>query len=201
MLQPCQPARRWIQEKHRIGWPEDGMHTLCWFVCLLTALASASCADAQRASAVAPVERRHPTRLQSSIANRRRPTSCKSVRCPRSTTSWDIRAAGSYHALGPDECQCLAARASKLGNLFDGEREGAGRQRIGRRLLLARRQFAHLRRACAPPRSRPATARRATPWTLIINWHRTKPVRTCSPGHSARRGRPSATWSDCGNKA
>ena len=71
---------------------------------------------------MAPVERRHPTRLQSSIANRRRPTSCKSVRCPRWTTSWDIRATGSYHALGPDECQCLAARASKLGNLFDGER-------------------------------------------------------------------------------
>ena len=32
------------------------------------------------------------------------------------------RTAGNYHALGPAECQCMAARASKLGNLFDGER-------------------------------------------------------------------------------
>ncbi|HEY1598319.1 MAG TPA: hypothetical protein VGG64_01865 [Pirellulales bacterium] len=29
---------------------------------------------------------------------------------------------GNYRALGPAECQCLAARASKLGNLLDGER-------------------------------------------------------------------------------
>jgi hypothetical protein len=29
------------------------------------------------------------------------------------------RALGDYHALGPAECQCLAARASKLGHLFD----------------------------------------------------------------------------------
>lgn len=32
------------------------------------------------------------------------------------------RPSGNFHALGPAECQCLAARASNLGNLLDGER-------------------------------------------------------------------------------
>ncbi len=32
------------------------------------------------------------------------------------------RPAGNYHPLSKIECQCLAARASKLGNLFEGER-------------------------------------------------------------------------------
>jgi len=32
------------------------------------------------------------------------------------------RTPGNYHLLPKVECQCLAARASKLGNLFDGER-------------------------------------------------------------------------------
>ena len=32
------------------------------------------------------------------------------------------RPPGNYRALGPAECQCLAAQASQLGKLFDGER-------------------------------------------------------------------------------
>lgn len=32
------------------------------------------------------------------------------------------RPQGNYHALSKSECQCLAVRASQLGNLFDGER-------------------------------------------------------------------------------
>jgi hypothetical protein len=99
------------------------MRVVSWLFWMLVALAAAGCA--QRAALSHRPIATTATSDSLEIANRdaREVDVTKVERLPLVDQVLGFPGApGDYHALGPADCQCLAARASKLGNLFDGER-------------------------------------------------------------------------------
>ncbi|HEY4313561.1 MAG TPA: hypothetical protein VGN12_29180 [Pirellulales bacterium] len=81
------------------------------------------------------------------------------------------RAAGNYHALSKPECQCLAARASKLGNLLDGERRALAAREAGKHCSHEDNSLTYdvLRTAALEARNRSSADALSTYYALELN--------------------------------